>query len=696
MKGYGPAIILAGAAVLGAAAFGKPQTSVEPPRPVARWAFENVQAGRTEDPATGVRDEVRGRFRLLRGVSGRAIKFDGYTTCVVRKADEAPRLAAAFTVDAWVALAAFPWNWCPVLGQEKDGQTGYSFGIGPRGEFGLKVSVRGEWLNCVSPARLALKRWTHIAATFDAGDGIKVYMDGAEVARCPGRGPMAYAANADLLIGANPEKRKPAAIVGQGVGTVPGWFAIDGIMDEIRVFDKALGAEELKRVLDSPHPVEPPDLPARVLPSGPPGPGRFGATYAKLRYDEDWDSLWPVGPAADVVVRFDDSPVRVVFWRGTRYSPAWVMENGQWLADQSVEAWDDQEGCYEHMEDPRCLFSQVRILESTEARAVVHWRYAPVSSRGHFWRVDEKTSWGLWVDEYYTFYPDGTAVRKVVWPTKSLGDESSSEIQETIPLCQPGEGPADILDPAALVLVNMKGETAAYSWPGPWNDPGSRKGILPEKANIQVVNLKSRFKPFMIFEPGCRMHVYVGRVRKDVSDFSAYNHWPVSLLPSDGRFAVAADRVTSFSISFTDPPRHEEPDGTTWASWLYGAAERPAEKLAALGRSWASAPGLVVKEGNVRYAGYDISQRAYVLESPWPAASGPAEIGIAASPDSPLHNFCLVIKGWGGAGARIDLDGKTLGPADGLRIGRVPTLTGSDLVVWVEAVSVKPVRVRVL
>jgi hypothetical protein len=37
------------------------------------------------------------------------------------------------------------------------------------------------------------------------------------------------------------------------------------------------------------------------------------------------------------VVQFDDSPVRVVFWRGTRYSPAWVMENGETNSGKTVK-----------------------------------------------------------------------------------------------------------------------------------------------------------------------------------------------------------------------------------------------------------------------------------------------------------------------------------------------------------------------
>jgi hypothetical protein len=448
----------------------------------------------------------------------------------------------------------------------------------------------------------------------------------------------------------------------------------------------------LRRAHDARSPVPSPELPARVLPSGPPGPGRFGAYYTKLKYDEGWDALWPVGPAADVVVRFDDSPVKVVFWRGTRYGPAWVMENGQWIVDQSMETWNDTDGCYEHMEDPRCLYSHVRILESNEARVVVHWRYAPVSSRDHFARFDEKSGWGLWVDETYYFYPDLKAVRKIVWPTASLGPESPSQIQETIPLCQPGQSVGDILHSEAITILNLKGESQAYAWPGEMNDPSLSRNLKPENPNIQVVNLKSKAKPFIVFEPGCRMRVYVGRVRNEVADFSAYNHFPVSLFPSDGRFAVASDKVASFSISNTSPPRHEGPESTTWAAWLYGVTEGPFEGVAAMGRSWAKAPDLVVRGPGVVSEGYDLSQRAYVLACREPGRAAAVEGELRASAESPAANIALVVKGWGDREASLTLDGRAAARGPDFRIGSTRTLEGTDLIVWIRIESTRPVK----
>jgi|GEM_PF-3362618 len=46
--------------------------------------------------------------------------------------------------------------------------------------------------------------------------------------------------------------------------------------------------------------------------SGPKAPGRFGAVYCNLKYYEQWNALWRVEGHPDVLVRFDQSPVRFV------------------------------------------------------------------------------------------------------------------------------------------------------------------------------------------------------------------------------------------------------------------------------------------------------------------------------------------------------------------------------------------------
>ena len=673
-------------------------------RPVAWWSFDaDPEGGVARDQAGGVSDAIEGRFTRVPGAVGRAIRLDGFTTVVRRSSGAAPSLAGAFTAEAWVALATYPWNWAPILDHERDSQAGFYFGIGPLGQVGLELSVAGRWQTCRSERVLELRRFTHLAAVFEPKAGITLYADGSPVKRCaldasaaPAEGLESSGvaagralppAGLDLLIGMNHEKRVPSHPV-RPQATLPAWYTLDGILDEVKLYAAARSDEAILSAVKSAMPPATPEIPPRVMPSGPAGPGRFGAFYTSLAYYPEWDALFRTSEHADVVVQFDGSPLRVVFWRGTRYSPAWVMENGTWMADQSAEHFTNHEGCFEHMLDPQNRYSHVRIIENHAARVVVHWRYAPVSVRQEFSQPDERTGWSDWVDEYFTFFPDGLAVRKVVmWTSgRPLGPS------EFIVLAHPGSRPEDIIHLDALTLVNLQGESQVYSWAKEM--PDFTKEERPTAPVIQVVNLKSQHKPFEIFEPGARMRVFRIEARRDVSAFPWWNHWPEAQIPSDGRYAVAPDRASHFSLSWGGPPIHKRDDGAYYATWLYGATTTPvAGDLARLARSWAQAPALQSIAAGFAGGQYDRTQRAYVLRRTGPQRS--LAFRVDASEATPLQNASLLIEAWGEEQPAVEVDGRVLRRKDGLRVGHVRRLDRTDLVLWLPLSGTRPISVRV-
>lgn len=655
----------------------------------AWWKFEKSQDRVVQDSSRQVPDVIRGNFKYVPGVSGSALKLDGFTTVVSRKAKEAPRLSGSLTVEAWVALAAYPWSWCPIVSQKQGDLRGYFFGLDARGHVSLQLAVDGRWISCTSEDAVPLKKWVHIAGIYEAESGLfTVYLNGRDAGRRTAKGRIFFANNSDLLIGMNHEKIPP--FFGRGNGNLPSWFSLDGMIDEVKIYSRAMTPQELASAFSAQQEVPVPDFPPRIMPSGPPGPGRFGAFYAQLKFYEEWDALWPVGPYPDIVVQFDGSPIRVVFWRGTRYSPVWVTENNLWMADQSAETGTDAEGCIEHMQDIHCRYSQVRIIENTEARIVVHWRYAPVSSRDHLWIRDDKTGWAFWVDEYYTFYPDGVGLRKMVWRRPGADDNYPPWIQkqETIVLCHPGQKPEDVINLDFLTLANFKGASQTYTWD---KSLLSRKQVLPAEANIQVVNLKSKAKPFIIFEPGGRKG-YIGGKDGLYSRFSTCNHWPVAQISSDGRDAQAPDQPSHFLGTTTDPVLHEGQDSTYWASWLYGMTEKPAAELATLGKSWARPPKLEVAGNGFENNGYDLSQRAYLLKCASAGRPANLEARLQASADNPVANICLCIKGWGNGGVSLKMDGQALRESRDYRAGHVCDLEGEHLCLWIKKQSDKPVQ----
>ena len=656
---------------------------------LAWWTFDSDEAETATERVSGTASRIEGCFKRVAGVTGNALKLDGYTAAVVHPAAAAPKMSGGFTIEAWVAFGAYPWNFCPIAAQGKDGQTGYNFSIGPRGEVRLGIAAGGQWRDCCSETfAVELREWTHVACTCSPDGAMAVYVNGKLAGQTETAGAPDFAGEADLWIGANAELTRPSNHRGEA-GTRPSWFCLDGMIDELKIHGLAMSAEQVAAAFESIQPAPQQKLKPRRMPSGPEGEGPFGAYYCYLKYYDEWDALWPVGPDPDVLIRFDNSPVRVVFWRGTRFSPAWVSENGLWMADQSIEAWDNIEGCYEHMQDRHCLYSHVRIIESNEARAVVHWRYAPTSSHNHHWRVDPKTGWGCWVDEYYTFYPDATGIRKVTWKSGTLGEPH--QFQESLPFTQPGQVQGDVVEPGWATVANLAGETATMQFV---ENPSEEPAAGPDDGLIQRYNLRSQHKPFILFEVGNEMHYGRQRDIERLKRPGTCNHWPVCQMRSDGRDSQATDRPAHFlSHPISYSPVHEA-DGRMWWNGIYGMTDQPMEKLIYITKSWNYPPVMTISGDAFTGGEYDMGQRAYVV-SRTGQADTPLTCSLAASQERPAYNPVVVIRNWGDAEVSVSVNGKPASRGEQFRAGLCPRLEGTDLVVWLATESVDPIEMQI-
>jgi len=655
--------------------------------PVAWWTFDSAAEGVVADRAADRDDHLEGSYTLMRGAIGNALLFDGFTTVLDRRAAHAPRLSSDFSVEAWVAQGAYPWNWCPIVTQQRDEQAGYAFSVSPRGQIRLQVAVDGTWQSCASKDWvLPLRKWIHVAGTFDVRKGITLYANGENVGTLPLKGQVTFAPDVDLRIGTNHKLMKPSNIHREH-GTVASFWSLDGAIDELKIHNRALSTKDVAKTFTDAAPVAACKIQPRRMPSGPKGPGRFGAVYCKLEYYEQWDALWCVDDHPDVFVRFDKTPVRVVFWRGSRYSPAWVTDKDQWMADQSVEAWKngeaDTDGCFEHMQDRLCRYSHVRIIESNDARAVVHWRYAPVSSKNHLWNVDEKTGRACWVDEYYTIYPDAIGVRKPTWKTGTLG--GPHQFQESLPFTNPDQYNNDVVEEDFCTVANMHGEQLTLRFV---ENPAKKKEGVPAELTIQRYNFRSPYDPVIIYEPGNRMHYVKDRDVRGYERPGACNHWPVGQARCDGRTVQAADRPTHFlGFPISSPPVHEN-DDRSWWNGIYGMTDLPMEKLVILARSWNYPPRLQVSEG-FQDRGYDRGQRAFVLRRTG-RSTGVLKIKVDACKDSPVYNPALVILGWGTSGVALTMDGEETAQGPTCRVGHRHGLESSDLIVWIEHEATEP------
>ncbi|MBT2423987.1 GH32 C-terminal domain-containing protein [Streptomyces sp. ISL-22] len=192
-----------------------------PQSPTARWDFDErtgtvtreAVSGRT-DPVAHVFDDARYKPDSdpvrRRGVRGRALYFDGYSTVVTAEGPGALDPADGMTIDVWIAPYAYEHGidgkpQALVNQHDPDARTGFLLGLRRFGQivfqlgFGTElVEVRG------APDRPAAKhRWTHVTATYDpAARQLRLYRDGRPIgtAATPDKTPVP-ASDEPLLIG---------------------------------------------------------------------------------------------------------------------------------------------------------------------------------------------------------------------------------------------------------------------------------------------------------------------------------------------------------------------------------------------------------------------------------------------------------------------------------------------------------------
>ena len=655
--------------------------------PVRIWSSDEGVGDATTESVSGATSAIEGhRSYWKRGVSGTSLAFDGYSTVIREPAASAPSITDGVTIEGWVALGAYPWNWTPLLQQGHE--ESYYLGIGPRGYVGMTVKVGGKVEKIESTRILERKRWYHVAGTYDGTTGlIRVYIDGE---LCGER----------KLTGGSLERSASPIQIGKGKLMRPAdpvrassWqdtFSFDGLVDEVRLYDKALTTEQVLAsqrafALSEAERMRP-DLDKRVLPAGK-RTGTFGAYYTRLKFYDTWDGMFRFGDDPDVVVEFDQLPTSFVFWRGTCYIPMIVNEKDEWYSNEFNETWNRSggRGCMEPMSDKESFSNHAKILENTPARCVVQWRFPLVDVLHTIANYDDKTGWGDWSDWVYTIYHDGVAAKDMrCWTDGS----SSHEWHEGMVITGPDQHPESVIetDPA-LRLITLDGEVRDYSWGN-----GLPK-VNYRDTKIHVVNFRGQYDPFTIADIRGG-NVYDGGELTDYSIFPSWNHWPVAQIPSDGRYAKFPDRTAHSSLTHLFFPQEIRPDGSLDAPFermymLEGMSRQSSTELVSLAKSWLRAPAANARSG-CQVLPYSRARREY----PVVAREKSLAFRIDANNERPIDNLCFTVRNWGHKGdAEVLVDGKAAGS---LRQGTAVDTDGNYyLIVWVEMQATKPVQVSV-
>jgi hypothetical protein len=200
-----------------------------PATPVAAYSFDAGEGATLED-VTGNEHEgaIEGASWFANGRFGSALHFDGADDCVSVPDSTDLQLGEEFSLEAWVKPEGEGENE-PILIKEDPEWFGYSLYLGLAEDGALEgyLGEEGNVTRGASDPTLAERHvWSHIAFTFD-GARIRLYVDGQLVDGTTADGAMPTAGQ--LSIGCSKE----------------GEQFFHGKIDEVRIYDRALSADEL-------------------------------------------------------------------------------------------------------------------------------------------------------------------------------------------------------------------------------------------------------------------------------------------------------------------------------------------------------------------------------------------------------------------------------------------------------------------
>jgi glucose/arabinose dehydrogenase/chitodextrinase len=207
-------------------------TPAAPTALVAAYGF-NEGAGTSVGDASGNNNvgAVSGAAWTTSGKYGKALVFNGSSSRVTINDSPSVRLTTAMTLEAWVNPSIADSSWRDLIYKGDDNYyleaTSTSGGAPGAGGTFAASPLYGT-------AALLVNTWSHLAVTYD-GSTIRLYVNGAQVASRAETGAIEVSANPLQIGGDN--------IYGQ-------YF--QGIIDEVRVYNRALSAAEIQADMNSP------------------------------------------------------------------------------------------------------------------------------------------------------------------------------------------------------------------------------------------------------------------------------------------------------------------------------------------------------------------------------------------------------------------------------------------------------------
>jgi hypothetical protein len=207
---------------------------VAPQGLIAAYGFDEGNGGTLYDVSGHGHDgTISGAIWAGGGRHGGALQFDGVNDSVRIPDHNELDLTSAMTLEAWVRPSALGSIWRTVIFKEQAAHMTYALYAGAGDSRPTGQAYVGGQKDARAGSTLATNTWTHLAATYD-GASLKLYVNGAVV--------RTLAVTGNMTVSTGPLKLGGNAIWSE-------WFA--GLMDDVRIYNRALSAAEITGDMDT-------------------------------------------------------------------------------------------------------------------------------------------------------------------------------------------------------------------------------------------------------------------------------------------------------------------------------------------------------------------------------------------------------------------------------------------------------------
>jgi chitodextrinase len=208
-----------------------------PPGLVAAYSFNENGGGIVADGSgNGNTGSISGAAWSSQGKFGSALAFNGTSSVVFINPSATLNVSSAMTLEAWIRPTAAQGGWRTILQREVDAfflnASNNTGDLRPSGGGTLGGSV--QWVS--GPTASPVDAWTHVALTYD-GSMLRLYVNGT-------------LASSLAAAGAIETNTKPLRIGGNS----PYGEFFQGLIDEVRVYNRALSQAEIANDLVTPLP----------------------------------------------------------------------------------------------------------------------------------------------------------------------------------------------------------------------------------------------------------------------------------------------------------------------------------------------------------------------------------------------------------------------------------------------------------